>query len=296
MLIETLTPERLNHVAELIARRQTDPDTHVAYLSSGRESIAAELAKLEPEGLAGVLVAVDAGGKVRGVLGAEHEEDPPRVWWFGPYVDVPDRRQVLADRLYERARRRLPTHVTQEEVACDDRSRFLAAFAQRHGFATEEAAALLSQTLDEALPDGAFDDAVVVRTPGPTDRAAAAALHDALFPGTHSTGRRALRSAAGRVAVVGVRENEVVGYAVAEVQEDGDGYLDFIGVRETTRGRGIGIRPGRCDVPDAARGSRLWRRSPHRPRVQRVRAPSLCATGIHRGASGAAMAERVPAR
>ena len=239
MRVEELEHERVPDAVALIARRQADPDTYVGYLSTEPDAISAELADLEPDGLRGVLVTVDGEGGIVGVLGAEHDSDPPRVWWMGPYLNHgagPD----VAHRLYETARSRLPGQVRQEELACDERSRFLAAFARRHGFRAEEASVVLSRTLDAASDPHAADGTITVRTPSEAQRLAAARLHDALFPGTHSTGDRALRTEPDRVALVAVRDGAVLGYAVAEVEADGAGYIDFVGVAQPARGGGIG--------------------------------------------------------
>jgi ribosomal protein S18 acetylase RimI-like enzyme len=247
--IEELDPQRLDDAVALVARRQEGPDTYVPYLSSAPQAIATELADLEPDGLRGTLTAVDRGGMLIGLLGAEHSHDPPRVWWHGPYVDDHPDPDPVVDRLYEEARRRLPPHVTQEEIACDDRSGFLPAFARRHGFVPEEASVLLERSLGSVGAPTEADDDVDVRVPSGEERMAAARLHDELFPGTHSSGEHALRTDRDRVAVVAVVDREVVGYVVADVQDDG-GYLDFVGVAEPLRGRGIAERMvrGACRI------------------------------------------------
>lgn len=240
MDVAPLTPGRLPDVVDLIRRRQADPRTHVAYLSTGSDAIAVELTELEPDGLDGVLVALAADGAVAGVIGAEHDVEPPRVWWFGPYAgDGVDELEV-ADLLMDEARERLPGHVVEEELAGDDRNRLLAAVADRHGFVPEERSALLSRRLHGTVPSPDAPPPVELRRPSERDRRAAAALHDASFPGTHSTGGSALRDEPDRVAVVAVRGSELVGYVVAEIEADGHGYLDYVAVPDAARGLGIG--------------------------------------------------------
>jgi ribosomal protein S18 acetylase RimI-like enzyme len=254
MELTQLTPAHLPDAVDLVARRQADPGTHVAYLPMTAAAIEAELTGLEPDGLDGVLVALDAGDVV-GLLGVEHDHDPPRAWWHGPYVAERADADEVVDELYRRARGALPDHVVQEELACDERSAFIAAFGGRHGFRPEESSAVLSRQLDGALPDGPAGPAVIT-DPTPTQRREAALLHDALFPGTHSPGGRALRAEPGRVTLVAVEGDGVIGYVAAEVQEDGSGYLDFLGVAPGARGTGTGRRlvAVACDILRAGHG------------------------------------------
>jgi ribosomal protein S18 acetylase RimI-like enzyme len=247
MELTQLTPAHLAEAVDLVARRQADPATHVAYLSVTAAAIEAELTGLEPDGLEGVLVALDGG--VVGLLGVEHDHDPPRAWWYGPYVAEGANADEVVDELYRRARAALPTHVVQEELACDERSAFIAAFGGRHGFRPEESSAVLSRQLDGPLPGGPAGSAVIA-APTAAQRREAALLHDALFPGTHSPGGRALRAEPGRVTLVAVEDDEVVGYVAAEGQEDGSGYLDFLGVTSGARGTGTGRRlvAVACDI------------------------------------------------
>ena len=135
-------------------------------------------------------------------------------------------------------RSRLPGQVRQEELACNEGSRFLAAFARRHRFRAEEASVVLSRTLDAARDPHAGDGTVTVGTASEAQHLDAARLHAA--PGTHSTGERALRTEPDRVPLVAVRDGAVLGYAVAEVQADETGYIDFVGVAPGARGRGVG--------------------------------------------------------
>ena len=68
------------------------------------------------------------------------------------------------------------------------------------------------------------------------------ALHDSVFPRTYATGQRILDKLddAHRV-FVHAEGDEVQGYAYAAIEEEsGDGSVEFIGVREDARGKGLG--------------------------------------------------------
>jgi ribosomal protein S18 acetylase RimI-like enzyme len=239
MQITILAPDRVAEAAALVAACQEHPDTHVSYLSATASAIQEELGGLEPDGLGGVLVAVDGHDRIVGLLGVEHDADPPRAWWYGPCIAPDQDHSVVADALLAEARGRLPHHVTGQECAFDASSITLASFARRNGFIDEEGSAILWAALPLTVSRPAVAD-VEVGAPDPGMVAQAQDLHDRLFPGTHSTGQHALRDDPDRVVLVAHRAGLVVGYLVAERQADGYGYIDFVGVAAGQQGRGIG--------------------------------------------------------
>jgi ribosomal protein S18 acetylase RimI-like enzyme len=247
-------PDELATVAALIARRQAEPEHHVGEFGDDQDGLVEQLTGLEPAGLDAVLVA-RRDGAVVAVLTVEWDDDPPRAWWGGPVVDEGVPFDPVADALYAAGRRLLPGRVTQEELAPDDRNVELAGFAGRHGFVAEESSALLSRALDGPSATGAgprntgASSEVAIGDLDDADRLAVAALHDRLFPWTHTTGAK-VADGDDRVVLVARIDGEVVGYVAAERQEDGAGYLDFLGVEPASQGRGVGRRlvEAACDV------------------------------------------------
>jgi ribosomal protein S18 acetylase RimI-like enzyme len=239
MEVRGATTADLPAIAALVAEQQRDPTRHVGYLATAEAAIAAQLLGLEPAGLDGAVVAVE-GGRLVGMLAAEWDEDPPRVWWHGPVVAGGRDWQTTADALEAVARRVLPATVREEEHAPDARHTLLAAFAARHGAVAGEGSVVLGRPLAEPLtfPSGGLED-VTLRPFVARDRAAVAALHDALFPGTHTPGHR-LDEGPRRLVWVAAVAGELAGYVAAERQEEDEGYLDFLGVVPAFRGRGLG--------------------------------------------------------
>jgi ribosomal protein S18 acetylase RimI-like enzyme/heat shock protein HslJ len=245
-VVGLLSPPDLPEVATFVAAQQADPTRHIAYLGTDAGGIAAELEALEPLGLAGVLVA-RRGAELVGMLAADWSDDPPRVWWFGPFVTSDGSFDAVADALLRAARALLPAEVTQEEVAVDRRNEAVSAFAQRHGFEPGEGSALITSDLsDERLTSPSGGERgdprdVLVEPLDDRTRGTVAALHDRLFPGTHTPGDRLDREP-DRIVLVATRDGAVLGYVAAERQPDGAGYVDFLGVDEPARGEGIGRR------------------------------------------------------
>ncbi len=228
----------LPEVVAFIARLQADPTQYIGYLDTDADAIREQLPACEPLGLDGVIAATREGRLV-GVLGTDWDTDPARVWWHGPLVDD-DQWDATADALYAHACALLPTGGLEQELFVDARNERIGAFARRHGFDRERSSAILTRQLEE-LPSIREVEGVVVRPMADTERNAVAALHQQLFAGAHRPGAR-LDEGAQRFVLVAMRGDELVGYLAAERQEDGQGYLDFLGVPSTARGDGIGER------------------------------------------------------
>jgi ribosomal protein S18 acetylase RimI-like enzyme len=237
MEIRSLEATELTAVASLVAAQQDDPTRHIGYLGTSAAGIGEQLAELEPAGLGGAVVAVE-GAEVVGMLAAEWDDDPPRVWWHGPVVAADHDWQATALMLDAAARRLLPATVVEEEYAPDSRHDELPTFAAGLGFRAEEGSVVLSRPLPAPIPDHRPAGALL-RPFAERDRTAVAALHDRLFPATHTTGAR-LDEGRDRSVLVATVGEQIVGYVAAERQESGEGYVDFLGVDADHRGQGLG--------------------------------------------------------
>ena len=237
--IAPVRPEQLTDISEALARWQREPTMHVCYLGTEAEPIAADLEALEPAGL-DAAVAAWRDRSVVGFLAAEWDEDPPRVWWHGPFVDpTASEADELADVMYQRLRLSLPRTVDQEELAADDRHATVEAFARRHGFERgDDASALfILEPGTDAEPPGSHHQISPLDV---SDHRPVARLHDELFPGTHSTGERLTSGEHHEVLLVARDHGVPVGYIACEHQSDGTGYIDYVGVDPGYEGRGIG--------------------------------------------------------
>lgn len=228
-------------VVAMLAAGQADPARHIAYLSLEADAIGEELGELEPDGWDGVFVA-HRDGQLVGALATEHDREPPRVWWYGPYVVSGASYLEVGRALLAAARDRLPAHVVEEELAADLRHLDLAELARAEGFEAGVASAVLRRptapsSATHHLAAAARD--VEVRAFVEADRAAVADLHDRSFPRNHLPGHR-VADGDGRIVLVVGPPGAVVGYAASEVQADGSGYVDLLAVEAGARGQGIG--------------------------------------------------------
>lgn len=238
MEIRPIREEELALASALVAEQQAEPSTHICYLSPQAQDIAEDLRGLDPIGIQSVLVAVD-GDRLLGLLGAEWDEDPPRVWWWGPFVfDRAEDPDNVANALLDHGHALLPDTVTQEELGPDDRNTFVAELAQARGFEPDDASVVLTR---EALGgDGAEADGPSITPFAEEHRQAVAALHEHCFAGAHLPGERIDEGEHRLVLVATDAQDGLLGYVAANRETDGSGYIDFVGVAEEARGRGIG--------------------------------------------------------
>jgi ribosomal protein S18 acetylase RimI-like enzyme len=214
-------------VVGFVAGLQRDPAHHVVFAGEVLELVAEELAGVDgwQEHLH---VVRDDAGRVAAVLLAERDEQRDRVWWWGPWARDAD----VARRLLHEVAGALDA--AEEEFAPDVRNVRLALLAAERGAVAGEGSAVLR--LDPLVAPAGHDPTVPAH---PTDVAGIEALHDTLFPGTHTTGAQ-LVAAADTVVRVVRDAGAVVGYVAVEVQPGGDGYVDYLGVDVERRGEGLG--------------------------------------------------------
>lgn len=225
----------LGAIARLAASQQIEPERHIAYLGTDADSIATDISEL-PNWHDTAAVAED-GGVIVGAIVADIDSDMGRVWWLGPFIAI-DEWNETADRLYETSRSLIPASITEEEACADSRSMNILDWSQRNQFVANEGSALLTLFRPPVATAPSAGIQTGVRPFEPADHAAVSALHDAAFPGTHTSSGALLESSDPR-AVVEI-DGTVAGYVAYEVQSDNSGYIDFLAVEPRTRGHGLG--------------------------------------------------------
>lgn len=254
--MEASRPHELIDVATFVARMQRRPEHHVAYLATDAATIAAEIEEETDDWREAAAVMID-GDELVGCIVGSVDHAMGRVWWFGPFVDRADPAEWrrLADELDRSARAGLAADVVEEEYAVDERNTTLTKWAVERGGTVDTGSAVL--VLDgEPIPpepsEGTGRPAVSVRPMLDTDASAVVPMHETLFPGTHLTGA-ALVVAGDHVRLVVEVDRVVAGYVAVELQADGEGYIDYLGVDPEHRRRGLGALLIRRGI-DALRG------------------------------------------
>ena len=234
MTSPSVTPLGLDDDAAVVAyvvAAQASPGRHVTFVGDSPVSVRADLSA--PEAWRErTLVARDAAGRVTGVLTVDIDDDQGRLWWLGPWADDPATAEALlaaGDAVAPGIRRR--------EFALDSRNRTMAALARALGYREGTPNAVLTVDLTDWVGDDEFP-AAGVRELEADDRDDLVRLHDRVFPGTHTPGRRLVRDPDTTVLVVG--EEPPVGYVATQLQADGALYVDYLGVEHGARRRGLG--------------------------------------------------------
>lgn len=252
MHIRTAVEADRSALAALAGLQQRRPDRHITYLGVEPEHISAEMVEEDDDWTAVTAVAED-DDRICGWLMGSVDADMGRVWWFGPFVDIDDSDSDsvdawcrVADALYAHASSLLPAGVDQEELAPDSRHAALASWATDHGFHVDPGSAILGLE-GPHRPSGAQPGGAV--RPATADDDRFVELHDQLFVGTHTTGQKLLEGADDdHVRLVLEVDGTIVGYVAVEVQPDGGGYIDFLGVDPAHRRHGHGLTLVRAGV------------------------------------------------
>lgn len=229
----------LTAMSELAGRLQADPTCAIAYLGVEAAGIYNELAEIDWCSVSAV--AIDDDRPVGWLLG-DTDAELGRVYWLGPFVTATIWDEV-ASQLYTCCAGLLPAGMTQEEMAIDSRFERYERWAAAHGFVAGTGSLALVMDGEPPTTDVEF------RHVRDDDLATVGALHDELFPGTHTTGRQLVEHRDDdHVRLVAELDGSLAGYVAFEVQPDGAGYLDFLGVTPNSRGRGLGTELVRAAV------------------------------------------------
>ena len=234
-------PGDLDALAAVAVSAQADPDRFIGYVGDDAASIAADLTEIDGVGRwsEATHVALDDERNVIGWIAAETDLDLGRVWWWGPFLADGNEvlRDPIADALFAVGERSL-NGVSEHEFAIDERSALLQRFAERHGFVAHESSVVLT-TASMLGAATMLNNAVMELVEEHHD--AVAALHDQIFPGTHTPGSLLVSQTDERhQRFVVVVKGEVIGYVATIFENEQSLYIDYLGVAVKHRAVGWG--------------------------------------------------------
>ncbi len=229
----------LDAAAAFVAHLQSCPEDAIAYFGETVEDIRGQMLAFAPHPERAVIVAL-ADGQIVGLLGVDVDAEVRRAWLYGPLAAGVDWHST-ADALYSYAHDYgLLSEAREHELFASIAHTNMAAFAARHGFTARgaEAGLRLERAALNRLPHSEAD------VLGVADHEAFAALHDTIFPGTYYSGQEIVARLGERDRVFVHRSREALdGYIYAKLDPGAEsGYIDFLGVAEDARRRGIGRR------------------------------------------------------
>ncbi|MGO0575618.1 N-acetyltransferase family protein [Ornithinimicrobium panacihumi] len=237
MPISSPRPADVPAALDLITAAQQAPAWACAYLGTEREGIRAELEDLTPPWTETLRVLV-SGDQVVGAVAVDWDEETGRSWVQGPWTSDKTTWVEHGRALLEAAIAQTPEGVDDHEMSADPAHVGMAALAEGLGWHRSAVNIAYEAESDEGWPD-AGSAGPQPRRATPDDTGALAALHTEAFPSTYATGRQLVEDDGRITLVLDGGAGELLGYASAEVQADGGGYLDFIAIAPGARGRGL---------------------------------------------------------
>jgi ribosomal protein S18 acetylase RimI-like enzyme len=230
--ISRMLADQVQAVAAFISRLQLDVAHYIAYFDTLEQAVAETIREWHlPDG---ALIAQQQD-EIVGVLGVESNPQTGRVWLHGPLVDAPEW-NAIADALYNEAHHMIPASAREEELFADEANSRVAAFAARHGFTPSEPNVSLRferRDIDD-LPVASARELL------PAEYPALEKLHNGIFPSAYYTGAQLIEQLSDRSKIFVLHQDDApVGYVFAQVDGE-EGYIDFVGVAEDARRKGIG--------------------------------------------------------
>ena len=218
-------------LAEFIARRQQDSSHHIGYVSDDSADITSSL--LEIDGFEEQFFVAEDNTGIHGFLGVDLDDD--HAWIYGPMCDAQNWHETV-NALWKK----LEPKLVEKKLllfAHEKNTRF-AMFALEIGCLEygRECVLEFARTQLENLRVQA-ENARVISEKEFTEFTS---LHDAIFPGTYFSGIEILERLNDQRQLFVYGEPELLGYSYAEVSNSGEASLEFIGVAENTRGKGVG--------------------------------------------------------
>lgn len=222
-------------IARFLAEQNRIPESQCIHSGEGYESILRTMIKWDDVSEICFVVAIQ-DGRLLGVLGCEFDEELGRGWLWGPFALTADWNELAAN-LLEQLLTLLPTAVRRLDFFLNQANQRAYRFYLAHGFREPQVSHVYVAEDRQALP-------FLLEPCGPLQPeqfGRLRALHDTIFPNTYYTGQDILDQLDGNHQVfICAQGEDLLGYVYATLDESGDGYLEFLGVRPDARGKGLG--------------------------------------------------------
>lgn len=240
-IIQKASAANFEAISNLILNQNKNPETHCINSETGNDahSILSEMIRLDSDSGICFMLALQTG-EMMGALGCELDEEMGRGWMRGPFiVSKSDEWEAVASALFQKLQESLPS-----SIRCLDS--FLNISNER-GHQFYLARGFQQLRLVHVYVTAAFDPSLktglnICAALDPFQAKNFAALHNSIFPQTYATGQRILDKLDDHHQIFVYTQNDVLlGYLYAVIEEEtGEGSVEFIGVREDARGKGIG--------------------------------------------------------
>lgn len=232
--------ENFEELVSFVVRLNGDASHHIGFFGEGEADVRSSLAECVIPPVEGFQLAYD-GDRLVGVFGVDADPEISRAWLYGPLVEHADWHSV-ADELYAASMKVIPDGISGQDLFCDIRNSNLAAFAKRHGFPLRSENAVVTLERADYKKTSPHETLFSIVDYSPEFFKQFESCHSLLFPTTYFTARQIVEKLdSTRRLFLGLENGMMKGYHFCKVETDTrSGYIDFIGVDESARGRGLG--------------------------------------------------------
>jgi ribosomal protein S18 acetylase RimI-like enzyme len=232
--------QHFEELVNFVVRLNCDDACHIGFFGEGEADVRSSLSECVIPPAEGFHLAYNDDQLV-GVFGVDADSEIGRAWLFGPLIEHTDW-QSLADELYAASLKVIPGGIGEQDLFCDVQNLNVAVFAERHGFPllSENAFVTLERKDYKKLSSHESPFSVVDYSRDFFEQFES--CHSLLFPTTYFTARQIVEKLdANRRLFLGLENGRMKGYHFCKVEPDArSGYIDFFGVDESERGRGLG--------------------------------------------------------
>ena len=228
-------------LARWLVRICENPQQHCMHSWSGEDAVA--LSRLLLKYLADrelVYVVAFQGENLVGAMGCEYDEELHRGWLHGPHVKIDDW-ESLAEELSARVLEALPSSITILDAYPNTANTRAVDFYGRRGFKkVGDVSHVYGLTSGDRVASQEAPCGPLQKCHEPSFLE----LYHTLFPDAYYSGRRILNMVGSSYRVFVTAEGtDVLGFAAGSVDEGSKtGEVQFVGVREDLRGKGLGRR------------------------------------------------------
>jgi ribosomal protein S18 acetylase RimI-like enzyme len=229
---------RFEELVHFVTRLNSDGTHHIGFFGEGEADVRSSLAECLIPPSEGFRLTYD-GDQLIGVFGVDADPEINRAWLFGPLIDHADWHDI-ADQLYAKVLSLIPAGIRDYDLFCDEQNIHMREFAARHDFPLNSENAVLKLERNNYGPSAKRESNITSYEESAFERFEK--LHKTLFPNAYFSARQIVEKLDEHHHLfLAVEKGQLLGYHFCKIEPEAEsGYVDFIGIDESARGRGIG--------------------------------------------------------
>ncbi|MBU3128060.1 MULTISPECIES: GNAT family N-acetyltransferase [Clostridium] len=237
--INTIKNNEIDKLAEFIEFMNSKENYNIGYCEKTKEKVLNALYEdFEDGNIEKYFVGAYDGEKLIGVLGIDVEEEKSYGELWGPFVEELYSEENVSSKLWLLLRKNILNCCASFGIFCNSKNIQCIQFAKEYGFKNNGEHFIMSLGRDDFKEIFEVKDFELTFEYNNEFKL----LHDKNFPNTYYSGSDILSRINERRKVFFIKDNEkLIGYTYVEVEpEFGESCIEFFGVRENMRGKGLG--------------------------------------------------------